>query len=62
MWPAHSPDDKKHAVDTDGLSSAAVDDEGGSSLKPDALTVGIEESVVATQWLSFLKNCTGKKQ
>lgn len=58
----YSPDDKEHAVDTDGLSSAAVDDEGGSSLEPDALTMGIEESVVAAQRLPFLKNCTVDKK
>ena len=58
----HSPDDKEHAVDTDGFSSAAIDDESSSSLEPDALTVGIEESVVATQRLAFLKNCKTRRQ
>ena len=57
----YSPDDKEHAVDTDRLSSATVDDKGGSSLEPDALTMGVEESVVAAQRLPFLKNCTTKK-
>ena len=55
-----SPDDKEHAVDADWLPSSAVDDESSSSLEPDALTVGIEEPVVATEGLTFLKHCRGE--
>ena len=54
---ANSPDDKEHAVDTDWFPSATVNDESGSSLKPDALTMGVEEPVVATERLTFLKYC-----
>ena len=52
-----SPDDKEHAVDTDRFSSAAINDESCSCLKPDALTMGIEEPVVTTQGLPLLKHC-----
>ena len=45
----HLPDNKVHAVDTYGLSSTAVKNERCSNLDPDAFTVQVEESVVATE-------------
>ena len=44
-----SPDNKEHTVDTDGFPSATVYDKCSSGLKPDALTMCIEEAVVATK-------------